>query len=288
VPNSLIEGLKHVLLDDSLDMDLRAELLTPPGFNEVANTHNNVDVLAVEHVRDYLRNQIGLSLFAECSAVYEELWYAEDHSMNGYAYGRRKLRNLCLWFLMKANEEASLMLCQKQFNEARTMTDQIASFGLLVNSFNDKARSEAIASFYKQWAKDELVVEKWFAIQSTSEQPDSLNTVKKLLEHPDFNIKNPNKVRSVVGAFCLSNPRNFHRPDGTGYAFLTEQLIIIDKINSQIAARLATPLTRWHSFDKPRQALLKQQLEQLAALKLSQDLREIVNKSLNLKNAVES
>jgi aminopeptidase N len=280
VPQALVSAFKYVLLDDSLDTDLRAELLSPPGFEEVASTINGVDVAVVEEVRDYFRQQLGLSLYAEAAQTYKKLWQEEDHSMSGQAYGRRKLRNVCLSLMMKAKEAATLDMCQQQFAAAQTMTDQIASFSLLVNCSNKTSRTQAVDEFYKQWAQDELVLDKWFALQATSELPGTLNQVKQLLEHPAFSIKNPNKVRAIVGAFCQANPRNFHALDGSGYAFLGEMLSTVDKFNSQIAARLATPFTRWQRYDKPRQELMKKQLEQLAALDLSSDLREVVDKSL--------
>ncbi|MDR3442178.1 MAG: aminopeptidase N [Legionella sp.] len=283
VPAALIEAFKHVLLDESLDADLRAELMIPPCFEEVAAMVDSVDVTAVEAVRDYFRTQLGLHLFDEAKSMYQDLWQAEDHSMNGPAYGRRKLRNVCLSMMMRAKEDTVLDLCQQQFVMAKTMTDQIASFYLLVNCSNQGMREQAINDFYAQWSKDELVLDKWFAMQASSELPNTLSQVKNLLKHPEFSITNPNKVRSVVGAFCMANPRNFHAPDGSGYAFLAEMLVTMDKINPQIAARLANPFTRWQRYDKPRQKLMRQQLEQLAKLELSRDVAEVVSKSLVAK-----
>ncbi len=280
IPESLIDAFRHVLLDESLDMELRAELLTPPGFEEVSATLDTVDVSAVEAVRDFFRKQLGTSLQKDALHLYKKLWQSEDHSMNGHAYGRRKLRNVCLWLLMKANEPEVIAACQQQFAAAKTMTDQMASFALLTNSSHPASRIQAIDSFYKQWSDDELVLDKWFAIQATCELPQTLEHVKQLLKHPAFSIKNPNKVRSLVGAFCLANPRNFHAIDGKGYEFLTEMLSTLDKINPQIAARLATPFTRWQRYDSSRQVLMKQQLEKLSQLELSRDLREVVDKSL--------
>ncbi len=280
VPEALIAALKHVLLDESLDADLRAELLTPPCFEEVAAMLDTVDVSAVEAARDYFRAQLGLHLYEQVQSMYQKLWQAEDHGMNGPAYGRRKLRNVCLWLMMKSKESVAIDACQQQFTQAQTMTDQIASFALLVNCAHQNLREQAINDFYKQWSKDELVLDKWFALQASCELPATLSQVKKLLQHPDFSIKNPNKARSVIGAFCMANPRNFHAPDGSGYVFLAEMLLTLDKINPQIAARIANPFTRWQRYDKPRQLLMRQQLEQLAQQQLSRDLGEVVSKSL--------
>lgn len=226
------------------------------------------------------RKQLGLGLQEQAAKVYQQLWDIEDHKMSGQAYGRRKLRNRCLWLLMKSNESANLDLCRRQFAVAETMTDQLASFSLLVNSSDEKERTKAIQSFYKQWSKEELVIDKWFSVQAMSELPHTLESVKELLKHPLFSIKNPNKVRAVTGAFCLSNPGNFHNLDDSGYNFLKEQLLILDKINPQVAARLATPFTRWQRFDKPRQDLMQSHLKELAKSKLSRDLQEVVSKSL--------
>lgn len=280
IPDTLISAFKHVLLDESLDSNLRAELLSPPGFEEVAATLQSVDVTVVEGVRDFYRQQLGLSLYAEVVQIYKKLWQEEDRTMSSHLYKHRELRNVCLSLMMKANEAAALETCRQQFAAAQTMTDQIVSFSLLVNCSDKGSRMQAIDEFYKQWFNEDLVVDKWFAIQATSERPEALSHVKQLLQHSAFNIKNPNKVRAIVGAFCLANPRNFHAIDGSGYAFLGEMLIKVDKLNSQIAARLATPFTRWQRYDKHRQDLMKQQLDKLAKLELSRDLREVVDKSL--------
>ena len=149
-----------------------------------------------------------------------------------------------------------------------------------MNGRDETSRHRAIDSFYAQWKSNELVLDKWFGLQASCDHPGALERVKLLLEHPAFNFKNPNKVRSVIGSFCQGNPRHFHAADGQGYVFLTDCLIKMDAINPQIAARLATPFTRWQRYDKPRQALMLQQLERLAAASLSRDLREIVTKSL--------
>lgn len=284
IPQTLIAAYRHVVEDESLDPALRAELLMPPGFEEVAATLKTVDVDQVETARDFFRVELGKQLYPSLEKIYKTLWQQEDHGMSAQAYARRKLRNVCLWFLMKADESSSLQRCQEQFKHAQTMSDQINSFASLVNCHNNKARDEAINSFYQQWSNDELVLDKWFAMQASSELPDTLSRVKELLQHPTFNFKNPNRLRAVVGAFCLANHRHFHAADGSGYRFLGEILVKADKINSQIAARLATPFTRWRRYDKARQELMLLELKKLASLELSADLNELVDKSLNEKS----
>lgn len=280
IPEALILAMKNVLLDESLDSNLRAELLAPPCFEEVIAGLELVDVALVEEVREYFNEKLGAALLEAVLPMYKKLWQEEDHSMNGQAYGRRKLRNLCLWLMMKANQSAYQDQCRQQFDRAQTMTDQIASFDLLLQSKDETLRNKAIEDFYKQWSKESLVLDKWFALQAASAHPESLNQVRALLKHPDFNLKNPNKVRAVVGSFCMANPLYFHALDGSGYDFLSEMLVNMDTLNPQVAARLVTPFTRWRRFDKPRQALMKARLQSLSAKNLSKDLREVVEKSL--------
>ena len=283
-PTALLEAYQHVLDDETLDPALRAELLTPPSYEDIASKLSLVDVAQLEAVRDFFRAELGRALFSKARTHYQHLWQEEEHAMNGHAYGRRKLRNVCLYLMMKADEAAALTLCSTQLTNARTMTDQMASLSLLVNSSQKShhlnVRQQAIDTFYQQWKNNDLVLDKWFALLASCELPDTLAQVKTLLSHPNFNIKNPNKVRAVIGAFTQANPRHFHANDGSGYAFLTEMLLKLDKINPQISARLATPFTRWQRLDTVRQEAMKQQLTVLASHDLSKDLREVVEKSL--------
>lgn len=276
----LMDAFHHVLDTQSLDMALRAELLMPPDFEEVAGKLSSVDVGLVEHVRDEYRKALGQALYTPVETLYQSLWSIEDNTMQGAAYSRRRLRNVCLWLMMKGDEERAIPYCQQQFKDAQTMTDKMASFALLANVSQETVRQSVIDAFYKAYSNDDLVLEKWFAVQATAEASHALERVKALLTHPHFQMTNPNKVRAVVGAFVHANYRHFHALDGSGYAFLTEMLLKLDTINAQIASRLATPFTRWQRLDSKRQALIQQQLAVLAASDLSRDLREVVSKSL--------
>lgn len=279
IADELKAAFMHVLEDTSLDSALRAEILSPPAYEEVATFLKDVDVGRLEAARDCYRQQLGSALYGRFAEIYQSLWVSEDHGMHAAAYGRRRLRNVCLWFMMKANEEESMHWCEQQFVQAQTMTDQLASFSLLVNCHNQDRANNAIARFHQQWHHEELVLDKWFAIQGSCEHRNSLTRVNELLQHRDFNIKNPNKVRALIGSFCQNNPRNFHALDGSGYRFLTDMLLKIDALNPQIAARLATPYTRWQQVDGQRQAMIQEQLRVLSTHPLSRDLQEIVSKS---------
>lgn len=280
LPEALVLAYQHILLDDVRDAALRAVLLTPPGFNDLAVSCPDIDVERLEKARLFFQKTLGLALLTEISTLYHRLWQTEDHAMHAAAYSRRQLRNLCLRLMMKGDEKSALPLCTQQFEQAKTMTDQLASFALLVNSTDPHIREKAVDSFYQQWKQEDLVLDKWFSLQASCEQPDTLSRVRRLLQHPAFTLKNPNKVRALIGAFTEGNPRQFHAVDGSGYAFLTDLLLNIDAINPQIAARLATPFTRWQRLNAPRQTLIKQQLTRLSSSTLSRDLRELVTKSL--------
>ncbi|KTD46693.1 aminopeptidase [Legionella rubrilucens] len=280
IPTPLLQAYHHVLRDDTLNSALRAELLNPPCFEEVTSSLQAIDVDAVEAARDFYRASLGEALYGPLSETYQALWREEKHQMDAQAYQQRKLRNICLWLMMKAREKETLPLCQQQFAKAKTMTDQMASFALLNNCQDSAVREETAERFYDQWQNDELVLDKWFAVQATGEAANTLARVKQLIHHPAFSLKNPNKVRSLIGAFCMSNYRHFHALDASGYAFLTAILVELDKINPQVTARLATPFTRLRRFNKPRQELMRNELERLNAMELSRDLKEIVSKSL--------
>jgi aminopeptidase N len=148
--------------------------------------------------------------------------------------------------------------------------------------YGDEAeRSDALAQFYRQWRDETLVVNQWFQLQARLPHGDALARVRGLMQHPDFDLRNPNKVRAVVGGFSAGNPVGFHRADGAGYRLLVGQILQLDQKNPQVAARMAGPLTRWKRFEPRRRELMKAELQRLQATELSRDLYEIVTKSLH-------
>ncbi|OYV54303.1 MAG: hypothetical protein B7X00_01495 [Legionella sp. 21-45-4] len=282
VDADLLKAYQATLLNQNLDGALRAELLTPPGFELIAAELPRVDVARLEAVRDYFRVSMAHALEESATGLYQVLWAEEDHAMHGVAYSRRRLRNVCLGLMMRTEHTAAYQYCEQQFRDARTMTDQLASVTLLAHCANEEARLNALARFYQQWRQDELVMDKWFSIQASCPLPGALARVESLMQHPLFNLKNPNKVRALIGSFCQANLRHFHAVDGSGYAFLTDLILKLDAINPHISGRLVTPFTRWQRVDEPRQTLILAQLERLARVRLSTDLQELVQKSLVL------
>lgn len=280
-PTALINVSEHRLEDRLMDPALSAELLMPPSFEAVTSRLNNLDISRIETARDFFRNALGQGLLPSLQRHYHALAAQETHQMDGTAYGRRRLKNTCLWFMMKVDETNQLATCIQQFKHAQTMTDSIASVGLLMHCEDTSARHMAIETFYQRWSTDDLVLDKWFALQATCELNGALGRVEALLSHPAFQWTNPNKVRALISTFCQLNRRHFHAVDGSGYAFLHDMLLRIDALNPQIAARLAQPFTRWQRLDKTRQTLMREQLEQLMKHRLSGDLHEMISKSLD-------
>ena len=181
---------------------------------------------------------------------------------------------------MTVEEPASIELCYRQYREADNMTDAMGALVSLA-SCNCPERKEALADFYGRWQGDRQVVDKWFSLQATASLPDTLAVVTALLDHPAFEITNPNRVRALVGAFCQGNQVRFHEADGAGYRFLTGQLLRLIPLNPQIAARMLAPFTRWRRFDPGRQALMRAGLERIRAVPdLPRDVYEVVEKCL--------
>ncbi|MCW8851019.1 MAG: aminopeptidase N C-terminal domain-containing protein, partial [Gammaproteobacteria bacterium] len=203
----------------------------------------------------------------------------QTFSLSPAAMAERFLRNQALSYLMYLDQQGE-SLALAQFQCAENMTDQMAAFRSLVH--HETASSEQVINeFYQQWRDEHLVMDKWFTVQATVPRVSSIARVEKLFEHADFDIKNPNRVRSLLGAFCSANPVCFHDVGGFGYELLGRYIETLDAINPQIASRLCVPLTRWKRFNETRQSLMKTQLQRLIVLPgLSSDVSELVEKSL--------
>jgi aminopeptidase N len=160
------------------------------------------------------------------------------------------------------------------------MTDSMAALSALVNAEGSE-RDGALQKFYERWKDEPLVLDKWFAVQASSRLPDTLATVKRLMRHPAFTLKNPNRVRSLVSSFCHGNQVRFHAADGSGYAFAADQIIAIDPLNPQVAARLARSFDRWRKFDAARRACTQSALVRIRdTAGLSKDTFEVVTRAL--------
>lgn len=277
--SELTQALRAILADSRLDNALKAQLLALPSETDLGEMMTEIDVDGIVAARRFVRQQLAMQLTKELSGIYRQQHTQQSYAFNPQSVGRRSLKNVALSYLMLQDKQEVIELCMQQFNQADNMTDQSAALRVIA-SINCPERLLALESFYQQWQHEALVVDKWFSIQASAELPGTLTRVKELLNHPAFTIKNPNKVRALIGAFT-SNFAEFHGADGLGYQFLAEQVLRLDTLNPQIAARLVQPLTRWKRFDKSRQQLMQGELKKIIQTeKLSNDLYEIVAKSL--------
>ncbi|MGL6042117.1 MAG: DUF3458 domain-containing protein, partial [Deefgea sp.] len=241
-PAAFIAAYKKLLASDKLDPALVALMLELPRENYLLEQLSDVDPVRLFEVCRSIKQQIARELRQELLAVYQHLNDGTPYAYDGEQVARRSLKNICLDYLAELDEPMIAQLLAKQYQRADNMTDRLAALKALVN--RDGGESQ-LADFAAQWQSDALVMDKWFALQATSRRPGALSRVQQLLEHPAFSIKNPNKVRSLITAFCLANPPHFHAADGYGYAFAADHIIELDKINPQIAARLASAFNRW-------------------------------------------
>lgn len=282
LPDDFVDAFIYALrtIDDKL---LLSEMLTLPSEKYLADQMEVVDVDAIHAVREFLQIEIAKQLKNMFMSKYQKHHDKSAYKFDMKSVGKRQFKNLCLGYLMTLNEpEINENLGLQQFKHAlgNNMTDSIAALKFLSN-IDGPQRDAALKEFYDKWRHEALVLDKWFSIQATSKLPKTLGNVKKLMQHSAFDIKNPNKVYSLVGAFCQQNPVHFHAANGEGYEFLAHVVLQLDPLNPQIAARMVTPLAQWRRYDKERQKLMKQQLDKiLQNKKLSNDVYELVNKSL--------
>lgn len=287
LPQSLVDAyagvLDSMLSDPSVDKAMVAQLLSLPTVGFLIERAEVADVESIHLVREFLLNGLAARFYSSFLDVYTNNTVNAEYAADAESIARRSLRNLALSYLMRSGMDEAVTLAQHQFVQASNMTDQLSGLRCLVNNGARVAvelKRDALASFYKQWSHEPLVVDQWFVVQAVCQLPGSLAQVKQLLEHADFDIRNPNKVRSLIGAFCGQNHVGFHDASGEGYEFLADQVLVLDKLNPQIASRLLMPLTRWKKFSAKRQGLMQAQLLRIKAQEeLSKDLFEIVEKS---------
>jgi aminopeptidase N len=274
-----IQAMRSLLADETLDPAFREQALLLPTESMIADQLDVVDPLAIHMARQFVRADIGIRLRAELLAQYEANQTPGEYSPDAASIGKRSLKNLALSYLCAAPDEESIALAQRQFDEATNMTDRVAALGALVHARAPGAQ-DALQRFYDEFQGEALVVDKWFMMQATAATTD-VAAVRELMRHPAFTLRNPNRARSLVAAFCSGNPVQFHAPDGSGYAFWAEQVIALDALNPQVASRLSRAMDRWRRYLPSLQEHMKKALQQVAGQgKLSNDVREVVSKAL--------
>ncbi|TAK50588.1 MAG: DUF3458 domain-containing protein, partial [Betaproteobacteria bacterium] len=266
------------LLQDG-DPAFIAEALALPSESFLAEQLEVVDPDRLHAARNRLRRRIVEALKDELLAAYRANEVPGPYSPDAAAMGRRALRNAALGLLMELGTIDLRALCYEQFAQSDNMTESFAALGFLANC-DCIEREKALESFYDRWQSEPLVVDKWLAVQAASRLPGTLARVRALLRHPAFDLKVPNKVYALIRGFSANHVR-FHAADGSGYAFLADQILALDRFNPAVGARMARGFDRWRKFDAGRQAHARAQLERLRdAEVLSRDLAEIVTRAL--------
>lgn len=277
----LIEAYRKLVSDTGLDQALVAKMLQLPSEAYLIELAENADVAAIHQAREAVLKCLAHALRNELLACYQRNLETGVYEITPEAIARRSLRNTALAWLLVINDDKGRTLAVSQLNEADNMTDRMGALRALVNSDYGDDRRQALDEFYNSFRDDPQVVEQWFSVQAASDRAGQLPDIRKLLEHPAFDWKNPNKIRSVVGAFAGQNLAAFHNPDGSGYDFLADQVRRLDDSNPQIAARLVAPLTRWQKFAPAYSGQMKSALERIRDKDgLSRDVYEVVHKSL--------
>ena len=278
-PQGFVEAVRRLLLRHGEQAAFIAEALTLPGETTLAEAMDEVDPDALHAARNALRRHLAESLQAEFTAAYAALQPAGPYQPSAEDAGRRALCNLCLGYLLELDSAEVRQLAWQQYRKADNMTDQFAALSALAQT-DCAERESALDDFYRRWQHEALVVDKWLAVQAGSRHPDTLAVVRRLAGHPAFDIGNPNKVYSLLRTFGANLVR-FHAANGEGYAFLAEQIKMLDSRNPQVASRLARCFDRWKKFDLQRQAHSRKALESLRDHPgLSRDVAEIVMRAL--------
>jgi aminopeptidase N len=285
LPELVTTAFCRTLADLKAEPALVSLALTLPAETYLAEQLEVADPTAIHAARQFMRRELAASGKTALLECYRRNSSAQPYAPDPAAAGRRSLKNLALAYLMTLPDPGVATLCFHQFQHADNMTDTLAALVALADS-DSSQRETALAAFYQHWQNDPLVLDKWLALQATAARPDTLEQVKLLLEHPAFNLRNPNKVRALIGAFAHGNPAGFHAENGRGYQFIAEQVIELDALNPQIAARLVAAFNRWRKFGAPRQNQMLEQLRRIAdTRKLSANVREIVEKCLPAKDS---
>ncbi|MDB5926220.1 MAG: aminopeptidase, partial [Betaproteobacteria bacterium] len=280
VPESFVEAFRDVLAIAHSDPAFAAEALSLPSEIFIAEQMDVVDPDAIHSVRTRIARTLAEQLRPDLLATYRADTVPGSYSPDAASAGKRSLRNLCLAYFMETGTSDACNLVYAQFSAADNMTDSMAALRVLAD-FDCGERTRALETFHDRWKGEPLVVDKWLGVQAISRLPGTLAEVKRLTAHPAFSIRNPNKVYALIGSFSAGNPVRFNAADGSGYAFVAEQIIALDALNPQVAARITRAFDRWKKLDVGRQQHARAALERIRDTPgLSKDVAEIVTKGL--------
>jgi aminopeptidase N len=275
------KALGASILSVELEPAYRAELLKLPTQADIARIiGKNVDPALIHRAHRALSRLIGRTLGPQLEALYAGMGERGAFSPDAASAGKRALRNAALTMLSARGAKGDAERLSRHYAGASNMTDRAHALFLLATQGGPAAEA-ALADFCGRWLHDHVVIDTWFAAQAQSPLAGTLKRVKALMRHPLFALTAPNKVRALIGTFAAANPVQFNRPDGAGYAFLIDQVLALDRINPQIAARMLGAFRSWRTLEAGRRGLARKALQRLARAKtLSSDVHEIVSKML--------
>jgi aminopeptidase N len=281
---ALLQLFEETLRDGTASPAFRERSLQLPSEVVVTEQRAIVEPRAIRDARNALRRWIGTGLAGQWRASYAELASTQKYSPDSALAGRRALRNLALSYLVLSGDGEAFALARRQLSEADNLTDRYAALTAIVHS-PAPIKAEVLLHVAREWRHEPLLMNKWFSVQATAPamdgEPPVLDRIKVLLQHLAYSEKNPNNVNALVLSFCNGNPAEFHRTDGSGYAFWIDQVMRLDRINPIVAARVTRTLERWRRYTPDRSRQMRQALEEVGrAAAISRDVREIVERAL--------
>ena len=278
IESQLIGGFKQLLTDKTLDKSMVALILTLPSQAYLSELATEIDPQAIKQARHYLKTSIARELEQELLECYQANQTNVAYVANAEQIAQRQLKNAALSYWAETGSVQVQAVLAEQYKTANNMTDQYAALSIAVHSGHPQADS-LLERFYQQWSHEALVVNKWLMLSAGQERTDGLECIQQLMQHESFDLKNPNKVRAVLGGLGQS-VASFHQESGAGYRFLADQIILLNKRNPQLASRLCTPLTRWQKMKPQLSQLMNNELQRILQEDLSKDVYEVVSKSL--------
>ncbi|MBE0494537.1 MAG: aminopeptidase N [Thiomicrospira sp.] len=261
------------------DLALQAYALSLPDMSYLIEQYEQVDIDALLTAHQQMKQALGLLYYSELELSYQALNETKPYAYNKQDIAQRLMKNRCLQYLVASESTQAIALAVAQYQNQANMTDVLVALEALSHVESEQAET-CMDDFYNRWQDEALVLDKWFALKASANRSDALKQVKDLLSHAKFSYRTPNRVRSVVGVFARQNLKAFHQTTGQGYEWLADQVLHLDKLNPQVAARILTPLTHWSRYDDRRQALMLAQLNRISQQANSKDVYELVEKSL--------
>lgn len=280
LPPALAEAFVTLLTADGEDQAFLSEALTLPSENLLGEQMDQVDVEGIFEARRFVRAALARHTRRELLAAWERCRPTGPYRFEPAETGRRSLAACCLGYLMTLDDPSIRQACLRQFRESDNMTESLSALTLLAHTEGSEGET-ALAEFHARWHGESLVIDKWFAIQATSPLQGTLDRVRRLLEHQDFTLANPNRARALILSFAVNNPARFHDPAGEGYRLLADHVIRLNSLNPVIGARMAEPLTRWRRHEPNRRERMRAELERISREPhLARDIRDLVTKGL--------